>query len=426
MSLSKYYGIVKSEGYTRKCSDRDALSKWQNGYYSAQRRARTCHWDWRRIEEICEDVKRLLKPHVPLDVRPVDAVRETFASLSKSAGHSFSGTDYGTKDNIPDSELYRAEKVLDLHGQGITQPMPHYKIAFRTQIRKKKAKRRIILISPGPLAMVEKRWAAPFQAIMELVGPPIGTGFSWFEGSGSRITPLISPITKSFDFESFDNSSPTRLTRLIFDIIASSFNMSERDENIFRGIVRSHTYAKANYRGRVFRLTGGIRTGSSFTHIIGTLTGLIMTRYIFGDVPSYHYGDDFIVKTKLSIKQACLIASRTSFSLSPTKSKPGISWLGLRLRGTRWVLDDPIKRYAQIFIPPKRMAFLPRVQAAFLNCGADPMRLVLKRWLLRKHERRIPHPELDYWFPSGLETYHPPNGENSIFNIELVMKRHML
>nr|APG78340.1 RdRp [Wenling partiti-like virus 11] len=415
---------VRAEKWTRSCTDSVALKQFTCKYYATQRKARRVNWDKDRLQAIVDDVYQLLSPYAPLEPLHTGNVRDAFSDLHRSAGESFSGEKFRYKSEITDKELMYAEDILFKHGSGIDQKLPKYKIAFRTQIRKVQAKRRVILISPGPLAMIEKKWAYGVQKIMKQHGSPFGSNHNWYQGSSLNIERQFDhPDTKSFDFSSFDHSSPPFLTKMIFDMMERLFVMSPRDTCIFRGICRSHLSAVAFYKNKTLSLKGGIRTGSSFTHVIGTLTGLIMTRYIFGnDVESIHYGDDLLVKTPLSIKRSCELSEKTSFTFALHKSNAGINWLGLKFRRGKWLLADPTKRWAQLFYPAQPYAFTPRVQAALLTCGADPMRQVLLKYLRKKPERATVQPMLNELI-YNLNESNPDPSETNIFNLELVMKR---
>nr|APG78351.1 RdRp [Wenling partiti-like virus 13] len=424
MSLNKRYAKCKAQGWTRRCPDKVAFGQYRSRYFYTQRVAKRAPWDLEAIDRIVEEVKATVRyTNTLLDVLPLDSVHATFRDLNRSAGCCLCG-ECKRKSDIPYSEL---QDMQDLLRSGDPKYYPRYKVAFRTQIRKHVAKRRVILISPGPLAMVEKRFAYPFQKAMSQghSNRPWATGFDWTKYGGAEALRFNHPDTKSFDFSNFDMSPPAWLISKVFDIIKSAFTLSPDTELIFEGIRASHMDAMAQYGSHRFHMSGGIRTGSSFTHIIGTLVGLIMTKYVFGDVESLHYGDDLLVKTRMSINEACKKVRRSSsFVFSRDKSRVGISWLGLRYVNAKWVLDDPDRRWAQLFLPSKPSAFLPRVQAALLSCGADPMRLELISWL-KKGDRATIHPDLALFFPSNMqESYLPDFTEKNIFDLELIMKRH--
>jgi len=317
-----------------------------------------------------------------LQAIPLDQVRDTFQDLSRSAGHCFFGK-YDCKRDIPQCELDECERVLQYKGP---KDLPPYMISFRNQIRKLEPKQRIILVSPGPLAMVEKRFAWPLQKAMEheVYPRPWATGWCWFASGGSQVAPFIEdPTTVSIDFEKFDYSPPTFLIRKMFKMMMSLFDLTPKELAIFKGISRSHVDSLAKYGDRVYHLDQGIRTGSSFTHVLGTLVCIVLIRYLCGnDISSVSYGDDGMYRGGPPLKTLCRRAESTSFRISRTKSKHGVQWLGYKWRDDRWVCEDPDRRWAQYFWPEKPGCPEARLQALFLNCLSDPMRVPLKKALV--------------------------------------------
>jgi len=333
-------------------------------------------------ESLRTDLDRLFgRKLVPL---PLEEVRVTFKDLSRSAGNNLSKAK--TKQDIKDECLPMQEEILAGDGVGT----PPYRLAFRNHICKTgdPPKSRIIMVSPGELAFVEKRWAQPFtEALIASVHPrPWATGFSWFCDGGQEVLSRFDVHrTLSLDFSNFDLSSPTWFTRIVFDLIGDSFSMDKRDRSILDGICRNHMEAVATFGTRRYRLTGGIRTGSSFTHVIGTLTCILMLRYYFGpDVDSLSYGDDCLVNTRQPVwKVAKWYSENSTFVISPSKSVRGVHWLGLKLFRRSWILPDSRRRWAQLFFPDSQRNedLVALMQSHLINCGNDSMRKDLRQIL---------------------------------------------
>jgi hypothetical protein len=430
MSLSKEYHRAKAQQWTRRCSDAVALQKFWTSYKFKQRIAKSANWDRERFGDVCDDfILRLRRDLCPLEPLPLENTPCTFNDLSRSAGFCMCGN-CKKKSDIPMNELYECQKLLREVGarRQHASVLPKYKIAFRSQIRKVQAKRRVILVSPGPLAFCEKRFAHPLQQALERAPwpRPWATGWDWFASGGQQVSQFLnSPNVYSFDFQTFDHSSPVWLTREVFRVIAACFNMTYEDKLVLKGILASHTDSIADFNGQQFHLTGGIRTGSSFTHIIGTFTGILVFRYLLGvDLDSVHYGDDLLVRTTKSLKYVCRLMKRqTSFTLSQEKSKYGVSWLGYKWENDRWVVEDPDKRWAQLFFPERPNPFIPRVQAMLINSLSDPMRIPLLAFLRQRDALGV-SPETYTLLGLDESTLHHAGEPMTVTTLELALKRH--
>jgi len=306
-------------------------------------------------------------------------------------------------------------------------------IAFRSQIRKKTPKHRVILVSPGPVAIVEKMFAYPLQEAMERAPfpRPWATGWDWFKSGGMNVADYIeSKQTLSLDFESFDQSPPPFLIRRVFNVIKNCFEMDREQQRVFHGIVESHCSSSAVLPGqqRTFHLTGGVRTGSSFTHVLGTILCMTMIKYLAGDAQSISYGDDTMLITDIKLRDlACLCESISSFKISVSKSKRGVQWLGFTWNGDRWVCENPDRRWAQFFFPERDNRKLycepeARLQAMLLSCLSDPMRHRIRAALIElKSEVVTPHTSM---LLAGRRIDISDYVGQNVFDVELAFKRH--
>jgi hypothetical protein len=376
--LRRRYHRFKHQEWTRRISNKHAINIWWNAYQKRQRIARNANWDLPRLTQAFDRVfGELDNAFGKLRPIPLDQVRSTFTDLSRSAGFCFFDEKFPSKRDIPDYQLHEAERVLS---SGLPKDLPRYLISFRSQIRRKMPKHRVILVSPGPLAMVEKRFAYPLQRAMENAPYPRSwaSGWDWFCAGGQQMAPFIEGPSLSLDFESFDMCPPTFLIRMLFSRIQQMFELSADEKAIFLGIVRSHLDSVAHYMGKDYKLTGGIRTGSSFTHIIGTLLCCVLCKYYDSQSESISYGDDVVMRSAAPVHRiADFFAKNSSFSISPTKSKTGVHWLGFQWHKDRWILEDVEKRWAQFFWPERPSSPVARLQCMLLNCLSDPCRLLI-------------------------------------------------
>nr|UKQ11034.1 hypothetical protein 2 [signal crayfish associated partiti-like virus 1] len=233
--------------------------------------------------------------------------------------------------------------------------------------------------------MVEKRFAYPLQKAMENAPFPRswGSGWDWFSAGGAQMSPFIDGPSLSVDFEAFDQCPPPWLIRKLMLRIMTLFELTAQEKAIFIGILRSHLDSVAHYKGRDFKLTGGVRTGSSFTHVLGTLLSDILCKYYDPDCENITYGDDVVMRSASRVPRIIdFFARHSSFSISLSKSKVGVHWLGYQWTGDRWILEDPDKRWAQFFWPERPSSPVARLQCMLLNCLSDPCRDLIIRALM--------------------------------------------
>jgi hypothetical protein len=309
-----------------------------------------------------------------LDPIPLDQTPSCFIDLGKSAGFNKSGAK--TKGDIDFNE------VVEVYGRlanGDVCRDYHSTVGFRSHLvgASEEDKVRVIHVTPGPLTMVEKCFAYPLQESM-IRHPYQGwaTGWSW-EKHGGRIIPQRFDVSKScsVDFQAFDLSCRVRLTRDIFALWKERFCLTSTESNVFDSLVETHCENDILFFGKKMTLTDGIRTGSAFTHIMGTCVSVFLMEYA-GAEKYMCYGDDCIVEFD---KQTLInVLASTGFVVHPKKSVSGqFKWLGLKMNGANeWVIDGVESRIAKTFIPEpgKNMHSLAtRMQCFVLNAGRDPM-----------------------------------------------------
>lgn len=323
-----------------------------------------------------------------LDPLPLQSVRATFKDLSRSAGICFDGH-YKTKKEIPDSELVTCVDALKTG----SRPIPPCKVGFRSQVRRHQAKRRIIFVAPGPFVMVEKMFWHPLQQAMASTACYgwWNVNFDWFKSGGDKFSSYCeSDAVYSTDFEDFDLCPSPQLIEAVMIRFGQLFDMNEEQVKIWKGITKYYVAHPIKYKEEVLISRGGIASGVAGTHVLGTTIGRVLMCYVFqllGEpLPdSQHYGDDCFLRGTLSLQELISAVSKyTTFSLSKTKSKSGVYWLGFKWKANRWILQDRDKRWAQLFLPERKHSFVARLQALLLNCLSDPIRFdvikILRDW----------------------------------------------
>nr|APG78344.1 RdRp [Wenling partiti-like virus 8] len=360
---------ARAQKWVRSWPNKHSVKIWWSKYQERQRIASKAKWDLPRWDSVVASLKHDLHG-IRIDPLPLASAPSTFDDLGASPGLGLSGKkEYPTKGDIPMEEVDQMWRDLS-HGR--LHKIPDYSIAFRSHLVKEHdpPKARVVLVSPGPLAIVEKCWAEPlYLALKSTRFPkPWATGFDWFSGDGARILQTFNNESLSMDFSSFDLCAPTFMIRDVFRLIASCFCMNSVEEAVLDTIMRSHCYSWAKHGDRRYRMGGGIRTGSSLTHIIGTFVCILMTRYLTSeDVQSCSYGDDVVVNTSVPLQEIARRARETSsFTISESKSKKGVHWLGLKFVKGRWEVENEDRRWGQMF-NPEYIGDNPDLQAQLLH-----------------------------------------------------------
>lgn len=356
-----------------------------------------------------------------LEPLPLEEVRSTFKDLSRSAGNCYLGS-YKSKKDIPDSELFAS--IEHLSGDGYVPP---FKVAFRSQCRKHKAKRRVIFVAPGPFVMIEKMFWYPFQEALasSFAHSWWNVGFDWIKNAGYKYSYwLENDSVYSSDFEDFDFCAPPSMIRSIMYRIGQLFNMNALQLKIWEGITNTYCKHRISYLNEILTSYGGIISGVAGTNILGTIIGKIIVDYVHemkGKIrpKSQHSGDDMFMESVMSLNDFIdAVSSLTTFSISKTKSKKGVYWLGFKWFKDRWILQDRDKRWAQLFFPDRKHSFVARLQALLLNCNSDLIRhdciKILKDW-----NTLMPHDEL-----SEIMDLNDINPNLSVLDIELIFKRN--
>lgn len=346
--------MVKDKGYHRSWPNKHSFGIWWSKYQFRQRLARRAPWDMVKWDSCVSSLRADLAP-IRLTPLPPEHTPHCFTDLTASAGIGLEGKkEYANKGEIPIAEISSCYRSL---AKGQLRDIPDYSIAFRSHLVKKgdEPKSRVVLVSPGPLAMVEKCFADPLYRAMRATRypKPWASGFDWFRGDGSRILQTFGDNSLSIDFSSFDLCAPVFMIKDVFHLIRGCFDCSDEQDAVLSTICHNHTSSWVRRGGKRYHMTGGIRTGSSLTHIIGTLICVLMVRYLTElDVESISFGDDVVMNTTTKLRVICDRAQRSSsFSISTSKSKKGVHWLGLHYTKGRWEVENDDRRWGQLFYP---------------------------------------------------------------------------
>jgi len=258
--------------------------------------------------------------------------------LDTSAGLSFDGKGFSRlfqfKHDVPRSYINR--EIDRWMGQGFIDVPTS--VAFRRHLAKGgKHKVRTVFVTPAAVSFAEAMFSIPITRSFKTFGldHPISTGFSWLEGDGKA---LLSRFPRrhvaSADISNFDISAKAQQVRKVFDMIRMLLQLNTWEDKLFSMLVDYQISTLVSSNKRLVKLTGGIRSGSSFTHILGSM--LNMTLVVAGsgaerDLIFKVYGDDLILRLSDATHWQDFVngCAACGFEISIEKSVIGsIHWLG--------------------------------------------------------------------------------------------------
>nr|APG78186.1 RdRp [Beihai partiti-like virus 9] len=363
--------------YRRSKTNKKAFLRWKEKYEKAVRNVEESKWNEERVKQGLDGLRKKLRKIRGLTPLALSSVKHTcFNDLSKSAGYN-----KGKAKIKADISLDECQEVLDRLVEGDLCHEYVSRVGFRSHIVEHDApdKARVILVTAGPIVFVEKIFAYPFQlAMMNHSETVWGTGWTWDRHGGQILQHQFPNGAVSLDFKSFDLCAPNWLKAEIFSVIGESFELTEREQRLLDSISQLHQTGTATYGMYRIPLTHGVRTGSAFTHVIGTLLSIFLMEYC--GVENYKcYGDDVIAEADLGYLRTVIFS--TSYAIHPDKSCSGLHWLGLKLVQERWHIQDVDRRIASMMLPEpgkRKLDLATRMQGHILNGGRDP---IVERWI---------------------------------------------
>jgi len=236
-------------------------------------------------------------------------------------------------------------------------------VAYRRHLAKGgKHKVRTVFVTPAAVSFAEAMFSIPLTRLFASFGSchPISTGFNWLAGHHRDVLGWIQPgLGASMDISNFDISAKVRQVRDIFGLIRRFFQLNEWEDKLFSLLADYQSVTLVRFGDRLVRMRGGIRSGSAFTHILGSLLNAALVLAASGNRPDLRFkvfGDDTIVRLEDAKHWDDIIAGykRYGFVVSIEKSsKERIQWLGFDITEGRPKLLDPAKWWAG-FLHPER------------------------------------------------------------------------
>jgi len=283
--------------------------------------------------------------------------------MKTSAGLGFDGESfrriYQFKEDVPRSYINR--EIDRWMAQGYIDVPTN--VAYRRHLAKGgKHKVRTVFVTPAAVSFAEAMFAIPLTRLFSSfdVSHPISTGFNWLAGHHRDVLGWIQPgLGASMDISEFDISAKVRQVRDMFGLIRRFFQLNEWEDKLFNLLADYQSVTLVRFGDRLVRMRGGIRSGSAFTHILGSMLNATLVLAASGLRHSLRFkvfGDDLIVRLEDASHWDDLIAGykRFGFIVSIDKScKDRIQWLGFDITEGRPKLLDPSKWWAG-FLHPER------------------------------------------------------------------------
>jgi len=185
------------------------------------------------------------------------------------------------------------------------------------------------------------------------INQTFGTAFSYFKGDHRQyLSEIGGRRVLSLDVSDFDMSWLRWQMHSAFDVLRSLIDMPSGHSQVWDRLVEYFTDTPV-LNNRVVYSIGGILSGSAFTHLIGCTLNAILLEYLNQEPLDWYrvYGDDSIIVTDKPIRWFIDRAWDMGFTISPTKSRVGIDWLGYRLDSGVPRVIDVDKRFASLLNP---------------------------------------------------------------------------
>jgi len=185
---------------------------------------------------------------------------------------------------------------------------------------------------------------------------PFGTQHNWLQGGLRQFKAHNREgVPTSIDFSGFDLSTQRFVIETAFELLRKCFHMSTADEELWQIAEEYFINTKIRFGGIDCVLSGGIPSGSVWTHIVGSTISLLLAYYCVDDPVSVKcFGDDLVIWTKspIILSEFSRWALSLGFEISTGKSSVGeIHWLGFNITGSIPLILDPVKRWAAFFHP---------------------------------------------------------------------------
>lgn len=297
--------------------------------------------------------RKKLKP-ITFDYELMEAVK-----MDKASG----APHFARKGDVFASDKARSERIA----AGLTAPPPC--VAYhRVQHGPEGPKTRLVWGYPLSMTLLEARFARPLIREYLAVKTPMTFGLVKNE-VGCRVMEVMKHgVAYGLDFSKFDSSVPTRLVHTAFEILATHFDMSDADKEVWR-VVKDYFLNTLILMpdGYVYQKHCGVPSGSYFTQLVDSIVNYIVIQYMALVVTGTSVnnrvinvlGDDslFALSGWYEIEVFAQIAKQLGMSVNVSKSGRYRQREAPSFLGHKWISgipDRPALEVVQRMIFPER------------------------------------------------------------------------
>jgi len=329
-------------------------------YRHNQLQTRKIQPDFGGLRFACAKVREALRP---FRVQPI-ALIKSFWRLKKDTSAGLTLDDegvfrkvYSTKFDVPFYSVKRDIMRWKKFGF-IDNPSA---ITFRSHLARGEAhKTRVVFVYPYSVCSLEGKYAIPLLDSLKAspYSSPFGTQHRWLQGGFRHFKAVMRDGTPvSLDFSGFDLSVQRYYIEIAFRLLRECFSLSTSDEIEWQLFVEYFINTKVRADGEDLVLSGGVPSGSVWTHIVTSVISMLLAYYLVPDLNTVKaFGDDLVIMCKKApvLESLVLSARRCGFDISLEKSVVGeIHWLGFDCTGSYPKILDLVKRWAGFFHPER-------------------------------------------------------------------------
>lgn len=267
----------------------------------------------------------------------------------------------------------------------------------RVQFGTSGPKTRLVWMAPIATTLLSTRFSAVCHSGLERK-LPFAYGFSSVE-KAARISSLSSKhrYIYSLDFSGFDSSLSNSIIRDAFSILSTHLELTDEDEKLLGRIIDDFVHTRlVTPDGDMYRVHGGVPSGSSFTSLVDSVCNLIITQYAWISITGralradqiWILGDDVIIADdkKLTLPMLASATSVLGVVINVEKSSvAGYSHEGgaepVHFLGHYWIsgrMHRPVRELAVRLAFPERWhkQSKARSMARFVSMMADAFEML--------------------------------------------------
>jgi hypothetical protein len=302
-------------------------------------------------------------------------------------GH-FSGAPFFARNE--DCVVAALERADRIH-RGTTSFDP-FVAGRRVQFGPSGPKTRLVWMAPLATTLLSTRFSAPVHKGLAR-RLPFAYGYSSVE-KAARISSLQSKYryVYSLDFSGFDASLSNSLIRDAFSILETHLEMNDDDEGLLSRIVDDFIHTRlVTPDGDMYRVHGGVPSGSSFTSLVDSMCNLLVVMYTWIRITGraltadqlWILGDDVIIADDHKMTMHMLASAAAPLGVTVNAAKSSVTGYSperdaepVHFLGHYWIsgrMHRPVRELVTRLVFPERWSkqSKARSMARFVSMMAD-------------------------------------------------------